>query len=322
MLMEGCRKSFKAFSLCGAVAFASVTAFGYTSASYVQEGLIAQWDGIDNTGAGVHDPGAKVWKDLAGNYDLALLPKGSWSADGRSLSVYGAAAVCSNSLPAYKTIEVVYKMKKPGGRLLFCSGGVSQVNAFRFIAFNRDGEAMSGTTGYFSGAWKVPAKHVVWGSFDPSTVRSMAATYNNGEANADNGNVSAVYADGVARDDGSADTAWGLGDGHIMIGDRVETGAYPWFGEVYTIRIYSRALSAEEIAANHAIDEARFYAPAQDEGYVTDGLVARWDGIDNAGTGTHAPNATVWKDLAGNLDLTLTGSVGWTGARHPPAPAG
>ena len=302
-----------ASALCGVVMFASAVAYGYTSASYVQDGLIAQWDGIDNTGMGVHDPGAKVWKDLAGDYDLSLLPKGGWSADGRSLTVYGASAVCSNSLPAYKTIEVVYKMKTPGGRLLFCSGGTSQVSDFRFVVFNRDGET-SGTTGYFSGAWKVPAPHVVWDSFDPSDVRSMAATYNNGEAYAEHGNVAAVYADGVARADGSADTSWGLGDGHIMIGDRAEAGEYPWFGEVYTIRIYSRALSAEEIAANHAIDEARFYAPTQDEGYVTDGLVARWDGIDNAGTGTHDPDATVWKDLAGNIDLTLAGeSVGWTG---------
>ncbi len=312
-MMAGKSNGIVASALCGVVMFASAVAYGYTSASYVQDGLIAQWDGIDNAGVGFHDPGAKVWKDLAGNYDLTLLPKGAWSGDGRSLTVYGASAVCSNSLPAYKTIEVVYKMKKPGGRLLFCSGGTSQVSDFRFIVFNRDGET-SGTTGYFSGAWKVPAPHVVWASFDPAAVRSMAATYNNGEAYADNGNVAAVYADGVARDDGSADTSWGLGDGHIMIGDRAEAGAYPWFGEVYTIRVYSRALSAEEIAANHAIDEARFYAPPLDEGYVSDGLVARWDGIDNAGTGTHDPNATVWKDLAGNINLTLAGeSVGWTG---------
>lgn len=297
-----------AFALCGVMAFISAaTAHAYTSASYAQEGLIAQWDGIDNSGAGFHDPGAKVWKDLAGNYDLALLPKGSWNADGRSLSVYGAAAVCSNSLPAYSTIEVVYMMKKPGGRLLFCSGGTSQVNDFRFIAFNRSGET-DGKTGYFSGALNVTSKHVVWDTFDPSAVRSMAATYGGN-------NINAVYADGVARDDGSAAASWGLGDGHIMIGDRAEAGAYPWMGEVYAIRVYSRALSAAEIAANHAIDVARFYTAPDEEGYITDGLVARWDGIDNAGTGTHDPNATVWKDLAGNLDLTLNssnGSIGWT----------
>ena len=28
-------------------------------------------------------------------------------------------------------------------------------------------------------------------------------------------------------------------------------------------------------------------------------LVAQWDAINNAGTGTHDPNATVWKNLAG-----------------------
>ena len=302
----------KVFALCGAMTFAATAAYAYTSASYVQDGLIAQWDGIDNTGAGVHAPGAKVWKDLAGNYDLALLPKGAWSGAGNGLVVNGASAVCSNSLPAYKTIEVVYKMSNPKGQILFASGGTSQVNDFHFIVFNRSGET-SGTTGYFSGAWKVPAPHVVWDSFDPAAVRSMAATYNNGEQYAPNGNVAAVYADGVARSDGSADSSWGLGDGHIMIGDRAEAGAYPWFGEVYTIRIYSRALSAEEIAANHAIDVARFYAPRQEDEYVTDGLVARWDGIDNAGTGAHNPNATVWKDLAGNLDLTLTGASGWAG---------
>lgn len=302
-----------ALAICGLSAFASLArADAYTSASYAQEGLIAQWDAIDNVGAGFHDPGAKVWKDLAGNYDLTLLPKGAWSGTGNALVVNGAAAVCSNSLPAYKTIEVVYKMSNPKGQILFASGGTSQVNDFHFIVFNRSGET-SGTTGYFSGAWKVPAPHVIWDSFDPAAVRSMAATYNNGEQYAANGNVAAVYANGVARNDGSADTAWGLGDGHIMIGDRAEAGAYPWFGEVYTIRIYSRALSAEEIAANHAIDVARFMAPAQEDEYVTDGLVARWDGIDNAGTGTHNPNATIWKDLAGNLDLTLGGSSGWAG---------
>ena len=100
----------KKLLIIGAAAFASVAAFGYTSASYVQDGLIAQWDGIDNVGIGGHDATATVWKDLAGNYDLSLLAGGSWSDKGNALVVEGAAAICSNSLPAYVTIEVVYKM--------------------------------------------------------------------------------------------------------------------------------------------------------------------------------------------------------------------
>ena len=46
--------------------------------------------------------------------------------------------------------------------------------------------------------------------------------------------------------------------------------------------------------------------------YVQAGLVVQWDGIDNMGTGAHVSNASVWKDLKGNLDLTLTANGGWT----------
>ena len=292
-------------------AMASVAAFGYTSASYVQDGLIAQWDGIDNVGTGVHDPAATVWKDLAGSYDLSLLPGGWWSGDGMSLSVNGAAAICSNSLPAYLTIEVVYKMKSPKGWILFKSGGQDH-NKYRWVLFNY-GSDISGLDGYFSESGSDDTKRVRWDSFDPSELRSMAATYEGNEP-------AAVYGNGAARNDGGGHEPWSLGDNSIMIGDRKEQysvaswlPSYPWYGEVYAIRVYSRALSAEEIASNHAIDMARFSPSASDE-YISDGLVARWDGIDNAGTGTHDPTATVWKDLAGNIDLTLAGeSVGWTG---------
>lgn len=39
---------------------------------------------------------------------------------------------------------------------------------------------------------------------------------------------------------------------------------------------------------------------------VMDSCVAWWDGIWNAGGGQHDANATVWKDLMGDADVTLT----------------
>ena len=54
----------------------------YTSASYVQDGLIAQWDAIDNEGTGTHNPNATVWKDLKGNRDLTLQGNGTWRRAG------------------------------------------------------------------------------------------------------------------------------------------------------------------------------------------------------------------------------------------------
>ena len=40
--------------------------------------------------------------------------------------------------------------------------------------------------------------------------------------------------------------------------------------------------------------------------YVTDGLIAMWDGEWNAGGGVHDPNATAWKDLVGGNMITPT----------------
>lgn len=49
--------------------------------------------------------------------------------------------------------------------------------------------------------------------------------------------------------------------------------------------------------------------------YVTDGLVLRYDAIDNAGVGTHSDSPKVWADLSGNNhDLTLPASGMTVGA--------
>lgn len=45
--------------------------------------------------------------------------------------------------------------------------------------------------------------------------------------------------------------------------------------------------------------------------YVQDGLVQLFDAIDNAGTGTHDPDATVWKDLKGDTTITVTSPAVW-----------
>lgn len=45
--------------------------------------------------------------------------------------------------------------------------------------------------------------------------------------------------------------------------------------------------------------------------YITDGLVAMWDGEWNVGGGKHDASAEVWKDLAGNIDLTVLHTPIW-----------
>ena len=272
----------------------------YDSSSYVQSGLIAQWDGIDNAGTGTHDPNATVWKDLVGNLDMTLTAKGSWTFDGNALQVAGggAGAQGASATPAYKTIEVVYRMTDAGGRILFNSG----INT-RFVVFDGDGTRL-----YFDGSTDTKRINC---SHDADKVRFAAATY-------DGSTVSNLYFNGEVQTGVAHRNTWGTGDKKVAVGDRTLGQNYPWTGEVFAIRLYDRALTAAEIAENCAIDKARFLppedapeAPLTSSSYVQDGLIGQYDGIDNQGTGVHVPTATTWKDLAGDNDLTLTNSAAW-----------
>ena len=49
------------------VAAADFAVAGGASRMYVQRGLVAQYDGIDNAGTGTHDSSATTWKNLTGD---------------------------------------------------------------------------------------------------------------------------------------------------------------------------------------------------------------------------------------------------------------
>ena len=73
-----------------------------TTRDYVQDGLIAMWDGIENAGLGVHDPSATVWKDLSGNgYDLSCFNSYEW--------LDSAVKLSGGSRPIYRPNTVIGK---------------------------------------------------------------------------------------------------------------------------------------------------------------------------------------------------------------------
>ena len=285
----------------------------YTSASYVQNGLIAQWDGIDNAGTGTHDPNAKVWKNLAStgsDYDMTLTGSARWK-DGNSLVVKDCSAYGTKAAPLVKTIEVVFKTDYVYGRIMFNLGNSRQMVVFDTNKINggTSSEEYVSIHGYFY-AISMSHRYVEWFP-DPKALRYMAGTFSDVYTTAN-----AVYGDGVLRTDGTRSNNWGNGDGVVMLGDRAKSGSgYGWRGEVQAIRLYDCELTAEEIAQNHAIDVVRFgdQMPSSAD-YVRDGLVAQWDGLDNVDTGTHDSTATVWKNLASTgstYDPTLTNRATW-----------
>ena len=85
---------------------------GADACDYVQRGLVAHWDALENAGAGVHDANATTWVDLTGN-GFQDASRYSWSE--RGLEMLGKDCVAklahhnkTNFFGKIVTIECVY----------------------------------------------------------------------------------------------------------------------------------------------------------------------------------------------------------------------
>ena len=78
--------------VCVAACIGTVQAYGVNAFSYIQKGLVACYDGIENAGAGVHDPNATTWVDLTGSGDNGAMGAGmTWTDVGWTRNIDGAA---------------------------------------------------------------------------------------------------------------------------------------------------------------------------------------------------------------------------------------
>lgn len=222
-----------------------------TARSYVQDGLIAMWDGIENAGWGVHDANAQNWTALVGGVDaVTMTGKLGWS-DRAAVFSGNSTYLRINSLFGKLqslTIEVCHKaMPLSGsgyGALFSCleSGGVGiQQNANFTRWYMQAGAPTNGT--YYGGR---PLEAVDEFQTVSISLGNEFSTYKNAQQFGTTvtgqgvryNNYYAYYQ--IGRDPGDA--------GNIK-------------GDVYCVRLYSRALTAAEIAANYAIDKERFNLP-------------------------------------------------------------
>ena len=45
---------------------------GKSTSDYVQDGLVAQWDGVENAGVGLHEDSPSAWVDIVGGLEIAI----------------------------------------------------------------------------------------------------------------------------------------------------------------------------------------------------------------------------------------------------------
>lgn len=229
-----------------------------TARDYVQNGLVAMWDGIENAGWGVHNASATTWKDLIGSRDASVVNGGGF--DGNSLtnsSTANTPAWFSSSLSAAncRTVEAVILPQSiaAGRQGVVCASGTAMAAADK-TGSSHEGlygvvVASGGLVVYFGNSY---VYEIPFG-------KAVACTY--------------CYANKAAYLDGAAAVATSA-TSYVTysFGNRSRVPSIGGFapnassnnvftGHIYRIAYYSRTLTAAEIAANYAIDKVRFNLP-------------------------------------------------------------
>lgn len=211
--------------------------------AYVQDGLIAMWDGIENAGWGVHADLSDTWMDLVGGYNLTNASQISFidgCIDGQttdfSFHRSGRIDAISAALLDYQTItvECVTSPAIPPA-----ANNMSIINV------------------YYHGLWLYQFSESIYAQ----------CFWQSGLAGTPKNSISAVYdkvsmrlyQDGqYVRDIGVSKTD------EYTESEGVTIGGYQYRSancKYYSFRIYSRALTAAEIAHNYLVDRVRFNLP-------------------------------------------------------------
>lgn len=232
---------------------------GYTARDYVQDGLIAMWDGIENAGWGKHDANATNWVDLIGGADMALAIPAAYT-NVAFLTWEEGALHYSDSLNV-ANFPVIYfatvTVNEDLAYFLNVDFGTAEVvsrrNADSFID-NREYSLfgyLNRTLGFY-GPILANENQLFRGDGYLRVKKTLAATkaqqYVNGEKmtrynltltqKANSYSVGSTFRGFMLRGNYNCPSI-----------------------DYYCIRLYNRALTAEEVAHNYEIDKARFNMP-------------------------------------------------------------
>lgn len=225
---------------------------------YITDSLVAMWDVEWNAGGGMHDPNATVWKDLSGHNKDFSWQNGtsglSWADNYIELSnsnkvdgvkIASVSNVTGLTAGSERTCEIVMSFKWvfldnpanvqvpfslngaafPSGRYNgYIVPFVSQRGNDRYIAF--------GQTQFLLGEFEIASASIAQTPTSPCSIHC-------------NGDVDTVTVNYQGFTTEEYDAAF------ISLPTRADA-------RLYSVRIYSRALTADEIAANYAIDKQRF----------------------------------------------------------------
>ena len=337
----------KLLAMAGSTAIVLAANAAVSSRSYVQRGLAAQYDGINNVGHDVaHDSAAKIWKDLTGNgNDGTCSSLLSWSSDGWSVSgdckpvTVPAPGLATTIGTREFTIQFACTPTMNNKREAF----FSQYNYFQayggFGLEHNNGSDFTGKIRYYKFQSQINTAQ-----FDYLTsARILASTFTSASV-AVSPTVQKCWLNGTLSDTHNGTISLVSRSCQSVIGGEPQAqGSRP--GDAYTtgygitfqgkynaFRLYDRPLSESEAKVNAAVDAIRFNGANPGDFALTGGW--SFDGTDDlcvdvtataSGNGTVSVNgggaSVTVKQYAAPVALVATPASGsvfccWEGDTH------
>lgn len=211
-----------------------------TARDYVQDGLVAMWDGIENAGWGVHDAAATVWKNLVDSSSLELKQSLSWTDESLRWNQEGGFGLTVDSYPVL-TAEMTFCVNK------------IKTNTFGALFGGAKSAGVSGPIG--------PARVLAGGTL--SVMGDTSSGYVFGRASEGVRSSVSLTRDGsfvTAYQNATQGTRYSYSptNERIVINDLGGFSGRSMLLDVFSFRLYNRALTPAEIAHNHSVDRARF----------------------------------------------------------------
>lgn len=245
----------------GKFSYKKKTIYNVTSSvgDYVQDGLIAMWDGIENFGYGLHDKESKIWKNLGslGGYFNATRSlvntknnaQTSKYGDNRYIWFTRTGALQRDYMKSEYTYEIVFTPSKDFTRvssslLGYYADGVG-VRGYEIV--DNGANVIMGVDGNFNCNYM--SKSII--DFEVPQTMTMVASLSAGRHT--------VYKNTFQNGWKSVNGNHTLTNAAAMIigADRNESGR-TFAGDIHCVRIYNRPLTQDEIRQNFKVDKKRF----------------------------------------------------------------
>ena len=224
-----------------------------TAKDYVQDGLIVMWDSIENVGWGVHDPSDRTWLDIVGGKTIAL-PSATQVLDNKMVFTQAATSSAisyDSDIPAYSVFHTFRMLNQ------------DQASQMIFILLSY---GTSSSVGSYSWNSSIPLRvfrGVNWRNItleDYDAPCQIGMVYSTKKDGSSPDAIFAIYVNG-SQVYKLVGPSWYFAYDFALSGNYYIGAATNRPQDVYGIRLYNRAITDAEIAANYAIDKARFGLP-------------------------------------------------------------